>query len=201
MLLDASGRPRHWPFAAYVASVACLVRAPPVLVCPGTTRWCRPGPASKSAKRGCQPSSLAQLGGVDRVAQVVAGPVGDVVEVVLGPAEVLEDQLARPRGCSARRRRRSGRSRRSGPRRGSSSTARGVVVGVDPVADVEPVAVELGPAAVDHVGDLARDELLDVLPGAVVVGAVARSSPARRSCAPRPGPGGRSRPWRRSRGC
>jgi glucose-1-phosphate thymidylyltransferase len=49
---------------------------------------------------------------------------------------------------------------------------RGVVVGVDPVADVEPVAVELRPAAVDDVGDLARDELLDVLPGAVVVGAV-----------------------------
>ena len=49
---------------------------------------------------------------------------------------------------------------------------RGVVVGVDPVADVLAGAVELGADAVDDVGDLARDELLDVLPGAVVVGAV-----------------------------
>ena len=49
---------------------------------------------------------------------------------------------------------------------------RGVVVGVDPVADVLARAVELGADAVDDVGDLARDELLDVLPRAVVVGAV-----------------------------
>ena len=40
-----------------------------------------------------------------------------------------------------------------------------VVVGVDPVPDVEPGPVELGAAAVEHVGDLARNELLDVLIG------------------------------------
>ncbi len=47
-----------------------------------------------------------------------------------------------------------------------------VVLGVDPVADVAPVAVEPGADAVDEVRDLARDELLHVLAGAVVVGAV-----------------------------
>ena len=49
---------------------------------------------------------------------------------------------------------------------------RGVVLGVDPVAHVLAAAVELGAHAVDYVGDLARDELLHVLVGAVVVGAV-----------------------------
>ena len=43
---------------------------------------------------------------------------------------------------------------------------------MDPVADVLAAAVELGAHAVDDVRDLARDELLHVLVGAVVVGAV-----------------------------
>ena len=43
---------------------------------------------------------------------------------------------------------------------------------MDPVADVLAAAVELGADSVDDVGDLARDELLHVLVGAVVVGAV-----------------------------
>jgi len=43
---------------------------------------------------------------------------------------------------------------------------------VDPVADVLATAVELGAHAVDDVGDLPGDELLHVLVGAVVVGAV-----------------------------
>ena len=34
--------------------------------------------------------------------------------------------------------------------------------GVDPVADVAPVAIELGAYPVDEVRDLARDELLHV---------------------------------------
>lgn len=49
---------------------------------------------------------------------------------------------------------------------------RGVVLGVDPVADVLALPVELGAHAVDDVGDLPGDELLNVLVGAVVVGAV-----------------------------
>ena len=47
-----------------------------------------------------------------------------------------------------------------------------MVLGVDPVADVLAAAVELGAHAVDDVRNLARDELLHVLVGAVVVGAV-----------------------------
>ena len=47
-----------------------------------------------------------------------------------------------------------------------------VVVDVDPVAHVGAGAVELGLDAVEDAGDLARDELLDVLARAVVVRAV-----------------------------
>ena len=47
-----------------------------------------------------------------------------------------------------------------------------VVLGVNPVADVLAVAVELGTDAADDVGDLTGNELLHVLVGAVVVGAV-----------------------------
>lgn len=43
---------------------------------------------------------------------------------------------------------------------------------MDPVADVLALPVELGAHAVDDVGDLPGDELLHVLVGAVVVGAV-----------------------------
>ena len=112
-----------------------------------------------------------QLGRVDRVAAVVAGAVAHPVEVVPVAAEGLEDLaqhgdvvqlavgadqvgLAYPALSE------------DGPDGGA------VVLGVDPVADVAPVAVELGPHAVDEVRDLARDELLHVLVGAVVVGAV-----------------------------
>ena len=49
---------------------------------------------------------------------------------------------------------------------------RGVVLGVDPVADVLALPVELGADAVDDVRDLPGDELLHVLVRAVIVGAV-----------------------------
>ncbi len=52
-----------------------------------------------------------------------------------------------------------------------------VVLGVDPVADVAPVAVEPGAHPIDEVRDLARDELLHVLVGAVVIGAVGDGGP------------------------
>jgi len=48
-----------------------------------------------------------------------------------------------------------------------------VVVHVNPVAHVHSLAVQLWTNPIDHVGDLPRDELLDVLPGAEVVRAVA----------------------------
>ena len=47
-----------------------------------------------------------------------------------------------------------------------------VVVDVDPVAHVRARAVELRPDAAQHIGDLPRDELLDVLVRPVVVRAV-----------------------------
>lgn len=48
----------------------------------------------------------------------------------------------------------------------------GVIIRVDPIAHVLASAVEPGADPVDDVGDLPGDELLHVLPGAVVVRAV-----------------------------
>ena len=112
-----------------------------------------------------------QLGGVDGVAAVVAGAVGDPVEV-LGVAShgrkdhaqhgdvvllpVGADEVGLPHAAL----------------REDVPDGRGVVLGVDPVADVLAAAVELGADSVDDVGDLPGDELLHVLVGAVVVGAV-----------------------------
>lgn len=118
------------------------------------------------------PAELAlELGGVDGVAAVVAGAVGDPVEV-LGVAAhrpedhaqdgdvvllpVGADEVGLPRAALGE----------------DVPDGAGVVLGVDPVADVLAAAVELGAHAVDDVGDLPGDELLHVLVGAVVVGAV-----------------------------
>lgn len=118
------------------------------------------------------PAELAlQLGAVDGVAAVVAGAVGDPVEVLGVLSHRLEDhaqdrdvvplaggsdEVGLPRAALGE----------DVPHRG------GVVLGVDPVADVLAAAVELGADAVDYVRDLPGDELLHVLVGAVVVGAV-----------------------------
>lgn len=121
---------------------------------------------------GRPPAELAlELGAVDGVAAVVAGAVGDPVEVLGVAAHGLEDhaqdrdvvllaissdEVGLPRAALGE----------------DVPDGRGVVLGVDPVAHVLAAAVELGAHAVDYVGDLARDELLHVLVGAVVVGAV-----------------------------
>ena len=121
---------------------------------------------------GRPPAQLApELGGVDGVAAVVAGAVGDPVEVLgvlphrlqdhaqdrdVVPLAVGADEVGLPH-----------------PALGEDvPDGRGVVLGVDPVADVLAAAVELGAHAVDDVRDLPGDELLHVLVGAVVVGAV-----------------------------
>ena len=121
---------------------------------------------------GRPPAELAlELGGVDGVAAVVAGAVGNPVEV-LGVAShrlqdhaqhgdvvllaVGADEVGLPRAAL----------------REDVPDGRGVVLGVDPVADVLALPVELGADAVDDVRDLPGDELLHVLVGAVVVGAV-----------------------------
>ena len=121
---------------------------------------------------GRPPAQLAlQLGAVDGVAAVVAGAVGDPVEVLgvlphrledhaqdrdVVPLAVGADEVGLPHAALGE----------------DVPDGAGVVLGVDPVADVLAAAVELGADAVDDVRDLARDELLHVLVGAVVVGAV-----------------------------
>ena len=118
------------------------------------------------------PSELAlELHRVDGVAAVVAGTVGDPVEVLGVAAHGLQDhaqdgdvvllaispdEVGLPRAALGE----------------DVPDGRGVVLGGDPVAHVLALPVELGAHAVDYVGDLARDELLHVLVGAVVVGAV-----------------------------
>ncbi len=118
------------------------------------------------------PAQLAlELGGVDGVAAVVAGAVGDPVEVLgvaphgredhaehgdVVPLAVGADEVGLPRAALGE----------------DVPDGAGVVLGVDPVADVLTPPVELGAHAVDDVRDLPGDELLHVLVGAVVVGAV-----------------------------
>ena len=118
------------------------------------------------------PAQLAlELGGVDGVAAVVAGAVGDPVEVLwvaphglqdhaqdgdVVPLPVGPDEVGLPHAAAGQ----------------DVPDGRGVVLGVDPVADVLALAVELGTDTVDDVRDLPGDELLHVLVGAVVVGAV-----------------------------
>ena len=147
-----------------------LGRAPPGLVVAVPAD--RPREAGGEVGVGGLPAELGpQLGGVDGVAAVVAGAVAHPVEVVLGAAEGLQDlsehrdvvQLAVGADQVGLA---DAALRQDGPDGGA------VVLGVDPVADVAPVAAELGADAVDEVRDLARDELLHVLVGAVVVGAV-----------------------------
>lgn len=118
------------------------------------------------------PAELAlELRAVDGVAAVVAGAVGDPVEVLGIAAHGLEDHAQHGNVVLLA----VGSDEVGLPHpalREDVPDGRGVVLGVDPVADVLALAVELGADAVDDVGDLPGDELLHVLVGAVVVGAV-----------------------------
>ena len=118
------------------------------------------------------PAQLAlELGAVDGVAAVVAGAVGNPVKVLgiaphglqdhaqhgnIALLAICADEVGLPHAAAGQ----------------DVPHGRAVVLGVDPVADVLALAVELGAHAVDYVGDLPGDELLHVLVGAVVVGAV-----------------------------
>ena len=161
MLLPLGGVPRLG---------GLLGRAPPGLVVAVPGNRLREA-GGEVGVRGLPAELAAELGRVDGVAAVVAGAVANPVEVVLVSAEGPEDlaqhgdvvQLAVGADQVGLA---DAALRQDGP------DGAGVVLGVDPVADVAPVAVELGADAVDEVRDLARDELLQVLVGAVVVGAV-----------------------------
>ena len=118
------------------------------------------------------PAQLAlELGRVDGVAAVVAGAVGDPVEVLGVLSHRLEDH-AQDRDVVLLAVSPDEVGLPHAALREDVPDGRGVVLGVDPVADVLAAAVELGAHAVDDVGDLPGDELLHVLVGAVVVGAV-----------------------------
>lgn len=121
---------------------------------------------------GRPPAQLAlELRAVDGVAAVVAGAVGDPVEVLGVLPHRLEDhaqhgdvvllaissdEVGLPHAALGE----------------DVPDGAGVVLGVDPVADVLALPVEFRLDPVDDVGDLPGDELLHVLVGAVVVGAV-----------------------------
>ena len=111
---------------------------------------------------------LHELGCIDGVPPVVSGTIGDLVEGVSRQSEFREDHLqdfdVAPLALAADQvgfadfallQDRPHRAR--------------VVVDVYPVANVAPVAVKLGPAPCEDVGDLAGDELLHVLIAPVVV--------------------------------
>ena len=118
------------------------------------------------------PAQLAlELGRVDGVAAVVAGAVGDPVEFLGVAAHGLQDH-AQDRDVVLLAISSDEVGLPHAALREDVPDGRGVVLGVDPVAHVLALSVELGAHAVDYVGDLARDELLHVLVGAVVVGAV-----------------------------
>ena len=147
-----------------------LGRAPPGLV--GHVPVDRLLQALGEVGLGRPPAQLAlELRAVDGVAAVVARAVGDPVEVLGVAAHGLQDHAQHgdvvPLAVGA------DEVGLPHPALGQDvPDGRGVVLGVDPVADVLAAAVELGADAVDDVRDLPGDELLHVLVGAVVVGAV-----------------------------
>ena len=158
------------PLGAVARLGGLLGGAPPGLVGDVPVDGLPQAPGEVGVRR--PPAQLAlELGGVDGVAAVVAGAVGDPVEVLgvlshgledhaqhgdVVPLPVGSDEVGLPHAALGE----------------DVPDGRGVVLGVDPVADVLAAAVELGADAVDDVGDLPGDELLHVLVGAVVVGAV-----------------------------
>lgn len=147
-----------------------LGRAPPGLVLDVPVDGLLQAPGEVGVGR--PPAQLAlELRRVDGVAAVVAGAVGDPVEVLGVASHRLEDHAQDGDVVLLAI---------SPDEVGLSHAAlgedvpdgRGVVLGVDPVADVLALPVELGADAVDDVRDLPGDELLHVLVRAVIVGAV-----------------------------
>ena len=162
--------PSLLPLRAVAGLGGLLGRAPPGLVGHVPVDGGLEAPGEVGVGR--PPAQLAlELGRVDGVAAVVAGAVGHPVEVLgiaphrledhaqdgdVVPLAICADEVGLPHPAL----------------REDVPHGRGVVLGMDPVADVLALAVELGAHAVDDVRDLARDELLHVLVGAVVVGAI-----------------------------
>ena len=147
-----------------------LGRAPPGLV--GDVPVDRLLQALGEVGVGRPPAELAlELRAIDCVPAVVAGAVGDPVEVLGVAAHRLQDH-AQDRYVVLLAISSDEVGLPHAALREDVPDGRGMVLGVDPVADVLAAPVELGADAVDDVRDLPGDELLHVLVGAVVVGAV-----------------------------
>ena len=132
-----------------------------------------------------RPAELgAQLGRVDRVTAVVARTVPDPVERVLALSHHLQDHAQHvdvvPLAVGADQVRLADAALRE-----NRPHARAVVLGVDPVAYVLALAVQLRPLALEDVRDLAGDELLHMLVRAVVVRAVGNCGPQAVRAGPR----------------
>ena len=158
------------PLGAVARLGGLLGRAPPGLVGDVPVDGGPEPPGEVGVGR--PPAQLApELRAVDGVAAVVSGAVCDPVEVLGVAPHGLEDH-AQDRDVVLLA---VGADEVGLPHAALGEDVpdgAGVVLGVDPVADVLAAAVELGAHAVDDVGDLPGDELLHVLVGAVVVGAV-----------------------------
>jgi hypothetical protein len=116
----------------------------------------------------------SKLGGIYGIAQVMASAIGDVIVCITRLPKQLQDRLdyllvvtfavgADQVGLA---------DLAFG---GDQQHGGAVIIDVDPVADIESRPVELRPAAVEDIGDLPRNELLDVLVRTVVVRTVAES--------------------------
>ena len=158
----------EWPSVARLGGL--LGRAPPGLV--GDVPVDRLLEPLGEVGVGRPPAQLAlELCAVDGVAAVVSGAVCDPVEVLGVAAHRLEDH-AQDRNVVLLA---VGSDEVGLPHVALGEDVpdgAGVVLAVDPVADVLALPVEFRLDPVDDVGDLPGDELLHVLVGAVVVGAV-----------------------------
>ena len=125
-------------------------------------------PRGEVGMRGLPAQLAAELGGVDGVAAVVPGAVARPVEVVRVPPEGGED---RPQdvGVAPLPVRAHEVGVPGAPAGQDGPHGARVVLRMDPVAHVQPVAVQARPHPVDEVRHLTGDELLRVLVGAVVV--------------------------------
>lgn len=125
-----------------------------------------------------------ELRGIDRVSTVVARTVLHPVERVLALSHHLQDHAKH--GDVVPLAVRADQVGLADPALGQDRPhARAVVLGVDPVAYVLALAVQLRPLALEDVRDLAGDELLHMLVRAVVVRAVGNCGPQAVRAGPR----------------
>lgn len=125
-----------------------------------------------------------ELRGIDRVSTVVARTVLHPVERVLALSHHLQDHSKH--GDVVPLAVRADQVGLADPALGQDRPhAAGMVLGVDPVAYVLALAVQLRPLALEDVRDLAGDELLHMLVRAVVVRAVGNCGPQAVRAGPR----------------